>query len=89
MISELNSDVYFNTLAGALDAVEHFAFNAKAELDQNWRARFDFNYCIYSGCTARETIEIISLRGKCTNKALHLSLYRMDSGRYELTSYIL
>lgn len=33
--------------------------------------------------------EIVSLKGKKTNKYLHVYIYRFETGRYELNFYIL
>lgn len=33
--------------------------------------------------------EIATIKGKGTRKWAHVSIYRMDSGRYELTLYVL
>lgn len=41
------------------------------------------------GQTVSKSFELVTLKGKATKKWAHISLYRMDSGRYELTSYIL
>lgn len=41
------------------------------------------------GDTRRWSYAIASLKGKPTKKWFHFAIYRLDSGRYELTAYIL
>jgi hypothetical protein len=41
------------------------------------------------GATVSEHIELATLKGRPTRKYAHAVVYRMESGRYELTFYIL
>ncbi len=49
---------------------------------------FQFDGIPYAG-TKESHAEIATIKGKNTKKYAHVSIYRMDSGRYELTLYIL
>ena len=48
---------------------------------------------MYDGLAYERTKEahtqILSLKGKPTKKWVHVTIYRMSSGRYELTMYLL
>lgn len=41
------------------------------------------------GQTKRADLGLVGIKGRQTKKFFHVSVYRMDSGRYELTTYIL
>jgi hypothetical protein len=49
---------------------------------------FEFDGIPY-GQTKQAHAEIATIKGKKTRKFAHVSIYRMDSGTYELTLYIL
>ena len=89
-----NSDTYFETLAEALDAVRDKAISMGLELDEEdiWTS-FGTGGIPY-GSTKSATIPllkygnpILNKRGKEANMAIRVSIYRMDSGRYELIQY--
>jgi len=89
-----NSDTYFESLAETLDAVRDKATSMGLELDEEdiW-AHFGTGGIPY-GSTKSATIPllkdnnpILNKRGKVANMAIRVSIYRMDSGRYELTQY--
>lgn len=88
-------ETYHETLAAALDAVERWAGENRAVINVGfaapdaWKERFSVGYCIYAGCSARESFELLSYKGKETRKWLHINLYRLESGLYELNCYIL
>ncbi len=81
--------IYFDTLAGSVDGAEAAAANARAIFARPtdlWNLVQDpLNY----GQTRTADIELLSLKGKPTRKYFHVVLWRLDSGRYELTTYIL
>lgn len=87
-----NFDAYHETLNAALDAAERFACNQRAVINvgldapDSWKSRFS---SLPYGNSHRKSFELLSYRGKETSKALHVSLYRLDSGRYELYCYVL
>ena len=85
---------YYETMNEALDAVEVFCKANRAVVNEgftlgSWRNRYASNHALYAGFTSREDFDLLTFRGKETRKRLHVVLYRMDSGRYELTNYIL
>lgn len=49
---------------------------------------YDRGHVAY-GTTHSFNFEIKTLKGKPTRKWFHVVIYRLDSGRYELTTYIL
>lgn len=91
-------DTYQDTLTDCVFALAHRIDAEKAVLvksgpggavEQLWCAEiYDRGHVSY-GTTHRFDFEIKTLKGKPTRKWFHAAIYRMDSGRYELTSYIL
>ena len=88
------SDTYFETLSAALDHVRRMAEKMGYELDED-AVHFQFGTGgISYGQTKSATIPllkdgepIMGKSGKPLNRAISVSIYRMDSGRYELTAY--
>lgn len=89
-----NSDTYFETLSAALDSVRLMAEKLGCTLDEDevWN-RFGTGGISY-GTTKHGVISllkdgqpIVSKSGKPLNRGISISLYRMDSGKYELTAY--
>jgi hypothetical protein len=90
---------YFETLAEGLDAVEKFLVEEKAaEWEPSFRQEYGFGGLGY-GETQRSLHPLISHKGKTCfttrkdgtkrcRKALAISIYRLESGRYEFTVYI-
>lgn len=84
--------LYHETLGAAQDAaIAYFqalgaVFNPDVLTDSLFRA---FSGGVSYGNTVSGSIEIESLKGNKTKKWAHLSLYRMDCGKYELTAYML
>ena len=85
-MSEHFSKVYFNTQSEALNVAFEEANRKGYKVDepQNiWTEHVAY------GKTVKYTLNLIVERtGNPARKCLHISLYRMDSGRYELTHYI-
>jgi hypothetical protein len=80
--------IYFETFAQAIDGATRRADASRALLA---RPADVWNLCqepLNYGATRRESFELALLRDKPTRKFFHVVLYRMDSGRYELTTYI-
>jgi len=89
-----NNDTYFDTLSAALDHVRQMAQQMGYELDEDamW-SKFGTGGVSY-GETKQAIIPllkdgqpILSKSGKELNRAMSINIYRMDSGRYELTAY--
>ena len=95
MLSESSeNDTYFETLSATLEYVRGAVEKMGYGLDEEG-LNFQFGSGGVSyGQTKSANInllkngeEILSKGGKPLNRAVHISIYRMDSGRYELTMY--
>lgn len=89
-----SSDTYFETLSGTLDQVRAEAKKHGFEVDeQELNLQFGSGGVSY-GTTKSATLPLLkdgkpvkSKSGKAMNRNIHVAIYRMDSGRYELTAY--
>jgi hypothetical protein len=89
-----SSDNYFETLYQTLNHVREIADNLGYELDEN-----EVNFHFGSSGIGYETTKsanisllkngepILDKRGNLANRYIHVSIYRMPSGRYELNAY--
>mgnify|MGYP003650346788 FL=1 len=89
-----NSDTYFNTLSATLDYVRQLSAKYGYTVDED-----DMNFQFGTGgisygqtksaniALLKDGQPILSKSGKPLNRALRVSIYRMDSGKYELTAY--
>lgn len=81
--------IYFETFAAAVDAIFTAAYANKCEFakpTEVWNLTQEpLNYLQ----TRTGDFALASRKGKPTRAYFHASIYRMDSGRYELTTYIL
>jgi hypothetical protein len=83
--------IYFETLGGAIDAAIGGAQQDGAEFDLKELSAFMDQWIggVSYGQTVRHSLPVFKLKGKLQYvRALTVVLYRMDSGRYELVSYI-
>lgn len=76
----------FETLSRSLDDVQSYIEEEKIELVDDFR--LDWDHISYNS-KAEKHFEIKSLKGKKTRKWLHVNIYRLDSGRYEVNCYCL
>lgn len=76
---------YFETLADVVTEIRRRIDVAKAITVNPVNITEPVNY----GCTLTEDFELLTFNGRPTRKWAHVSIYRLDSGRYELTAYIL
>tara|TARA_R110000772_G_C13310332_1_gene440704 strand:- start:101165 stop:101629 length:465 start_codon:yes stop_codon:yes gene_type:complete len=88
------SDTYFKTLSGALDQVRAEAKKHGFTVDEDDIFNNFGTGGISYGTTKSANISlqkdgkpITGKSGKVMNRSIHVSLYRMDSGKYELTAY--
>ena len=81
--------IYHDLLTKALEAAKIEAFCQGAIIDRNELDEAYASGGIPYGATREAHLPIEFLKGKNTKKHFHVSIYRMDSGRYELTCYIL
>lgn len=81
---------YFDTEAQALDIAIARAIEQGAEFDTQELERFIFEFGpVNYGTTVRGTLPTFRFKGKLTrNRVLTVVLCRMESGKYELTSYL-
>jgi len=92
VIQEVTSPFY-ETLGQALDALEVYIQKERAVLDpqehpEGVREPFALDGIAYE--TKKDAnYKLISYKGKPTRKYLHVSIYRMPTGRYELTHYVM
>jgi hypothetical protein len=78
-------DTYYQTQASALDAVETLANDMGYELkkpDYLWSEHVNYGHTVKYSFPL-----IVKKTGNYARKQLHIALYRMDSGSYELTYY--
>jgi hypothetical protein len=79
------TDTYFETQQAAL---HHSHLNAVANgyvpqyPDHIWTEHVSY------GTTVKYAIPMLTSKGNPARKYMHISLYRMDSGRYELTTWL-
>lgn len=82
-------ETYFETFAAAIDAAQLRATEEQAVLS---RPADLWNICqsaLPHGHTRVLSLPLDSFKGKSTRKYFHIAIHRMESGRYELTNYIL
>lgn len=86
-------DSYFETLSAALHAfVERTKEDGGAFLVETETLAHvcgQFYGGVSYGQTVSRSFELATFKGKSTKKWAHVTLYRMESGRYELVSYML
>lgn len=80
------SDIYYETLNAALDAAVEKARVKGYEVDQDELFQFGIGGISY-GQSKRYTFSLTQ-NGQPSRRVLVVSIYRMPSGRYELTSYV-
>ena len=84
-----NSEIYFETLGEAVRAFVTQMFERKAVLENEMdNIAAQFSGGVSYGQTVSRSFELLSYKGKVTKKYAHCVLYRMESGRYELTCYV-
>ena len=79
------NDTYFETQQAALDHSDKMA-TSKGYIpqypDSLWTEHVAY------GTNVKYCIPLLTSKGNPARKHLHISLYRMDSGRYELTTWL-
>ena len=79
------SDTYFDTQSAALNFVENEMQKKEIQIqypDSIWTEHVAY------GTSVRYNIPLKNRTGNDMKKWLHITLYRMESGRYELTWYL-
>lgn len=82
---------YFETLAGALNEAFRRAFEDGAAFDDHEIQKFLETFgCVAYGQTVRNSVMPMKIKGKMNySRAMTVVITRMESGKYELVSYIL
>jgi hypothetical protein len=80
---KLQQETYFETQTGALQSAEEYATHKGYTV--NWES-INPEHVAY-GQTVKYSVELMK-DGTPSRKMLQISLYRMESGKYELTNYI-
>ena len=87
---------YFGTFSAAVDIIHSVLADSQAlpahdgqDGTPHWEETIYSQGPVNYGQTLQVHLELKTLKSKPTRKFFHASIYRMDSGRYELTSYIL
>lgn len=94
LVNKPDNDTYFDTLAAALDHVRGMAAQLGYEVDDNEMFNAFGTGGVSYGQTKKGLIPllkngqpILSKSGQPINRAISVTIYRMDSGKYELTAY--
>ena len=89
---------FYETLSDAINACQLHLNEAQAELllsgdrcgaECHWSQQGALKEPVKYGETRRADFEIFTLKGKQSKKWFHISIYRAETGRYELTAYVL
>ena len=87
-IAPAQNDTYFETLSAALDAVRQSVAKKGYEVDEDQMFNQFGTGGISYGETKRANIQLLKGGIPQRNRSVTIAIYRMDSGRYELTTYI-
>jgi hypothetical protein len=85
----MSSTIYFETFAAAVDGARADAEQIRATLKPTEDLASLTREPLFYEQTRQGDFELDFFRGKPTRKFFHVSIYRLDSGRYELTTYVL
>jgi hypothetical protein len=85
----MSNNIYSETLSEAVVNLHAQIDERAAVLAPEWSQNvYDKGHIAY-GTTHTFDWPIVTLKAKATRKYFHASIYRMSSGRYEVTSYVL
>jgi len=84
-VSSSGFEIYHNTLSEALSEVEEFLSKKGYGIDDEQLFQFGVGGIPY-GQTKRKSFEL-NRNGEPAKNLLHVQIYRMDSGKYELNMY--
>jgi hypothetical protein len=90
-VAEVNApqnDTYFETLSAALDAVREKVIKKGFTVDEDEMFRTFGTGGINYGETKRATISLLKNGVPDKRRSVTIAIYRMDSGKYELTAYL-
>ena len=84
-----SSSPYSDTLSETLEKFVSFVKTERAEFEEDPAEIFCFFPPVNYNQTFSKSYPLKALNGKATKKYAHIVIYRMETGTYELTSYIL
>jgi hypothetical protein len=85
----LNFKIYHETVGSAIEEAWRFVEASGSEaVNPDWRTDTHWNH-LFVEDSARYDIPLKSYKGKPTGKYLHINIYRLFGGRYELNLYVL
>ena len=95
VISENNTQEYFDTLSEALDYAKERAKERGYELDEQDIWTYFGTGGVPYGTTKSHNIQVVKngevpmnpRTGTPLNRSWHITIYRMESGKYEMVSY--
>jgi hypothetical protein len=85
----MTNETYFETFATAIDGAVASALDARVVLSKPTELWSLCQEPLHYNDTRRASFPVLSLRDKPTRKFFHVVICRLDSGRYELTTYVL
>jgi hypothetical protein len=84
------NNTYFETFAQAINGAIQAADKAKALLSRPTEVwSMVQGRALFYGQARTGAFAIARLRGRPTKKFFHVTIYRLDRGRYELVTYVL
>lgn len=84
----IDNDTYFETLSGALDSVRQKVERKGYTVDEDEMFTQFGTGGISYGETKRANISLLKDGIRTSRRNVTIAIYRMDSGKYELTAYI-
>jgi hypothetical protein len=82
--------MYHETLSSAVSAGFDYLTSNRAEFNPELRFDNPFTFDgIGYGCSKEAHFELASYKGKPTRKFGHVTVWRNESGRYEVNAYVL
>jgi hypothetical protein len=84
-----DAGIYFETFAAAIDGIIRAADESRALLTRPSEVWSMVQEPLFYGQTRQGNFALELLRDRPTKKFFHASVYRLETGRYELTTYIL
>ena len=81
----MDYQTYHESLSSVIDEIKDVCIKYEiiTDIDKTWFGAVSYE------TTSKYDWEIDTLKGKPTKKYLHASIYRLNSGNYELTLYVL
>ena len=83
------SDTYFETLGATVDAVARLAEESRAVVSRPSEIGALCQDHLAYGAVRTGDFQLDTYKGKPTRKYFHATITRLDSGRYELVTYVL